>query len=187
MKARLSRLIGSGEQAWRWPAMAMAASASLLVAAHAFEIFGHMAPCPLCLRQREVYWAALTLGAVCLGIWRVRRDARILMNLNMLLSVVFLTGFVVAGFHWGVELGLFPAPSGCAGGVMPTLTGSDLMASLDKPMAVASCSEVPWSLFGLSMAAYNTLFLALFTGISLFAATQASATSERYEDDIAHA
>ena len=41
-----------------WPVLAALASAAMLAAAHAFETFGGYAPCMLCLRQREVYWAA---------------------------------------------------------------------------------------------------------------------------------
>ena len=39
---------------WRWPAIALTLSALMLAAAHGFETFGGLYPCPLCLRQREV-------------------------------------------------------------------------------------------------------------------------------------
>jgi disulfide bond formation protein DsbB len=42
---------------WRWPALALAAAAFMLGAAHVFENVFNFAPCPLCLRQREIYWA----------------------------------------------------------------------------------------------------------------------------------
>jgi len=39
---------------WKWPVTAIVVSALMLAAAHAFETFGKLYPCPLCLRQREV-------------------------------------------------------------------------------------------------------------------------------------
>ena len=39
----------------------MLASAAMLATAHAFQTFGHLAPCTLCLKQREVYWVVLTI------------------------------------------------------------------------------------------------------------------------------
>ena len=37
-------------------------SLALLGAAHAFERFGGLAPCNLCLKQREVYWGAVLIA-----------------------------------------------------------------------------------------------------------------------------
>ena len=45
-----------------WTVFALAASLSLLAAAHAFERFGGLAPCNLCLKQREVYWVAVAIA-----------------------------------------------------------------------------------------------------------------------------
>ena len=38
----------------QWPAAAFLASAAMLAIAHAFETFGGLAPCTLCLQQRDV-------------------------------------------------------------------------------------------------------------------------------------
>ena len=46
----------------RWRLCALLASAAMLATAHAFETFGGLAPCQLCLRQREVYWAAAAVA-----------------------------------------------------------------------------------------------------------------------------
>ena len=43
----------------RWRLCAVLVAAGMLATAHAFETFGGYAPCTLCLRQREVYWAIL--------------------------------------------------------------------------------------------------------------------------------
>jgi len=53
-----------------WTAFALAASLGMLGAAHAFERFGGLAPCNLCLKQREAYWAAVAVAAIATG-WAV--------------------------------------------------------------------------------------------------------------------
>ncbi len=50
----------------RWPWWALFASALMLAIAHAFERFGGLAPCLLCLKQREVYWTAMGVAAVAI-------------------------------------------------------------------------------------------------------------------------
>ena len=47
---------------WQWPVTAILVSALMLAAAHGFEIFAKLYPCPLCLRQREVYWALIAIA-----------------------------------------------------------------------------------------------------------------------------
>jgi len=42
-----------------WPWVALLASAALVAIAHAFQTFGHLSPCELCLKQRDLYWAAM--------------------------------------------------------------------------------------------------------------------------------
>lgn len=50
-----------------WTAFALAASLAMLGAAHAFERFGGLAPCNLCLKQREVYWGAVVVAVLATG------------------------------------------------------------------------------------------------------------------------
>ena len=47
-----------------WPALAFVTSAAMLAIAHAFETLGHLAPCTLCLYERQVYWLALPVAAL---------------------------------------------------------------------------------------------------------------------------
>ena len=47
----------------RWRFFALLASATMLAAAHAFQTFGGLAPCELCLKQRAVYWVAGAIAA----------------------------------------------------------------------------------------------------------------------------
>ncbi|MEM8616730.1 MAG: disulfide bond formation protein B, partial [Pseudomonadota bacterium] len=84
---------------WRWPALALVAATVMLGAAHAFERFALMLPCPLCLRQREVYWAVFAMTLTALVLWRMRQNPRFIVAFNVMLGLVFLTGAIVAGYH----------------------------------------------------------------------------------------
>jgi len=57
-----------------WTAFALAAALAMLGAAHAFERFGGLPPCSLCLKQREVYWAAVAIAGAA-TFWDVSRRA----------------------------------------------------------------------------------------------------------------
>ena len=46
----------------RWRFFALLASAAMLATAHAFQTFGSLAPCELCLKQRTVYWVAAAIA-----------------------------------------------------------------------------------------------------------------------------
>ena len=155
-----------------WPVLALMASLAMLGAAHAFQQFGNMFPCELCLRQRDVYWAAAAMALTGLVLARIQPRQRFLVALNVLLGMVFVTGTIVAGYHVAVEWGFIEAGCSAAGGV--DVTNLD-MGDLDKPMVVGNCGEVPWSMLGISMAGWNALISAGLAICSFYAARGAQA------------
>lgn len=149
-----------------WPIWALILSAAMLAGAHAFEIFGRYLPCPLCLRQREVYWAAIAAAAIGLGLQRIAKTERATITVNLVLCLVFFIGAVVAGFHAGVEWNWWDGPADCSnnvGGPLPTSIGD---IDFDKKFSTVSCSEAAWRMFGISMAGYNTLISVALAGMS---------------------
>ncbi|MEO0607918.1 MAG: disulfide bond formation protein B [Pseudomonadota bacterium] len=141
---------------WRWPALALAAAVFMLGAAHAFETYALLLPCPLCLRQREVYWAIVAMTITALLLWQVRQNPRFILAFNIMLGLVFLTGAVVAAYHAGVEYKLGPAPSGCLAIVVDM--GAIDLSNLNQRQGAPSCTDDPWQgRYGLSMAGWNTV------------------------------
>ena len=125
-------------------------SATLLVGAFLFEHVGGMAPCSLCIWQR---WAHLgVIGAAASGLLSIPPRAALLMTI-----AAAMTSFGVAGYHAGVEWQLWEGPTGCTASLAAGASAADLV---DKLLAtpVVRCDDVPWSLFGLSMAGWNALF-----------------------------
>ncbi|MBO9708452.1 MAG: disulfide bond formation protein B [Caulobacter sp.] len=150
-----------------WPLLALIACAAMLGAAHAFETFGKLAPCLMCLKQREVYWVTGTvaLGGVVLS--RTPWAARLRTPIIVLLGLGFLFGAGVAAFHAGVEWKWWPGPAACAGG--GAVASGDLVAMLQGgKVATPSCDKAVWVFLGLSMAGWNAV-ISLGLAIASFA------------------
>lgn len=152
-----------------WPLVAALSSALMLAIAHAFETFGHLAPCTLCLKAREVYWLALTVGLVGFAAGLFLKDDRIRRLASLLLAAIFLFGVGVAIYHAGAEWKFWPGPKTCASGAIPQLTSLDAVLKGDKIKAPA-CDEAAWVFLGLSMAGWNGLVSLVLTILSALAA-----------------
>nr|WP_314428502.1 disulfide bond formation protein B [uncultured Brevundimonas sp.] len=157
-----------------WTAFALAASLAMLGAAHAFERFAGLPPCNLCLKQREVYWAAVAIAGAA-TFWAVfSRASRGTPHIaSFLLAAVFFTGAITAGYHAGGELHWWALPATCSGGDPLAFNLDGLSALADgtaemKP--IVGCGDVPWSLFGISMAGWNFLISLALAVFSLLAA-----------------
>jgi disulfide bond formation protein DsbB len=128
------------------------------------EHFFGLRPCGLCIYQRWPY--AIVIGIGLSMVILNHKTPRFCAFLSLFASVIFLTGMVIAAFHTGVEQGWWKGLESC------TLSADLMKASLDELEAlinaapVVRCDEIPWQLFGLSMAAYNTF---LSFGYALFA------------------
>jgi disulfide bond formation protein DsbB len=144
-------------------ALGLTASALMLAIAHAFEAFGHLAPCHMCLQQRDAYWGAMLAAAA--GLAAARLQPRLRPIFLWLLAIIFLVGGGVAVWQAGAEWGFWKAPESCAG--VARASAADLVAMLNGArLAPPRCDVAAWRLFGVSMAGYNavvSLGLALFS------------------------
>ena len=154
----------------RWPLYAFVASAAMLAIAHGFETFGHLAPCHLCLKQREAYWAALAVSAVAVMVGLVRPAAPAPRIASLVLACVFGYGAYLAAFHAGAEWKWWPAPETCSSGA-GKVSLSDIKALMSgHAVRGPACDKPAWIFLGLSMAGWNFLASAGLVGLSLAAA-----------------
>lgn len=155
----------------RWRLTAFLSSALMLAIAHGFERIGGLPPCYLCLRQREVYWVALTVALIGMIVVRLGPGARLKRLFNAALGLIFLVGAGIAAWHAGAEWGWWPGPSVCAGG--GAVSAADVMAALngDERIAPPSCDKALWVFLGLSMAGWNVL-ISLKLAVLSFIATR---------------
>lgn len=154
-----------------WPIAAFVISAGMLAVAHSFQTFGHLAPCHLCLKQREVYWAALGVSAVAVLAGFTRIGAPAPRIASLILAAVFAYGAYLAAFHAGAEWKWWPAPATCSS--TGAVSAADLAALLSGAATKApACDQAPWRLLGLSMAGWNCLVSVALVGLSLTAAAR---------------
>lgn len=155
-----------------WPLAALLVSAAMLAVAHGFEAAGY-APCVLCLRQREVYWAIIAVAAVALVLPRLWKNPYLPRAMNLLIGGAFLAGAAVAIYHAGAEWKFWPGPSTCGSVTPGGVSAEDLAAALGgKPIHVVPCDEAAWRdpVLQISMAGWNALASLAFAGFSFFAA-----------------
>ena len=154
-----------------WPLAALAISAAMLAIAHAFQTFGGLAPCHLCLKQREVYWAALAVSGIAVAAGFTRVGAPAPRIASLILAAVFAYGAYLAAFHAGAEWKWWPAPAGCSS--TGAVSAADLQALLSGAAKKApACDQAPWRFLGLSMAGWNCLASVALVGLSLTAAAR---------------
>ena len=124
---------------------------SLLIALY-IEFFLGYAPCKLCVYQRIPYLIAIFFTFLGISYYK---------NLTWLylLLVIFISSFLLSGYHFGIEQEIFSEFSGCTGNSLDITDKNELLKSLNSK--VNSCKNVDFQIFGLSLATIN--FLLSFT------------------------
>lgn len=130
-------------------------------------------PCVLCLYQRwpHLIVVILSLAALLLS----KSHPRTASGFVFLMGITFFVGAFIASFHIGVEQHWWLGLEGCSMTVDYT-TGIEEIQKQLAQVPAARCDEIPWSLFGISMAGYNAL---LSLGLGLFAVISAILTVRR--------
>ena len=147
-------------------AIVFAGSVATLGGAFAFQYLGGLAPCELCLMQRWPYAAAIAAAVLAFAPMHGAAAQRALLGVA---GVAFVIGVGLAGWHVGVEQHWIAGPDACSGGPQGAATIEELRRQL-MAQEVVRCDEVPWSLFGISLAGFNFLISAALAVFSLSAA-----------------
>lgn len=145
--------------------LAALGSLGVLMGAYGFQYLGEMAPCKLCYWQRYPH-----MGAVVIGLFALMVPGRALPRLGALAAF---TSAAIGFYHTGVEKTWWDGPSTCTSGPVGGLSSAEL---LDQIMAapLVRCDEVPWQMFGLSMASWNVVVSLALALLWLMAARRRS-------------
>lgn len=143
-----------------WPLVALLVSGAMLAGAHAFQRFGGLEPCPLCLEQRNWHWAVVGVAALAFVIVRLRSGLSRAMA--ALIGLVLLGAAGMGAYHVAVEQHWVIAQ--CDARVDLDNLGFDQ----NDTFTVPKCDQIAWSMFGVSMAGYNAL-ISLFMALASFA------------------
>jgi len=144
--------------------LAAGGSLALMLGALGFQYIGEMPPCKLCYWQRYPHYAAIGIGALALLLGGT--------FLPWLGALAALTTAGIAAYHSGVEQGWWQGPSSCSSNDISGLSTEQLF---DQIMAapLVRCDEIPWQMFGLSMASWNMLASLALAVIWIMAARRA--------------
>ena len=146
--------------------LASAGSLALLLGAWGFQHLGGMAPCKMCIWQRWPHGASMALAPVALILGGVL--------VPLLGALAAAASGVIGVYHTGVERSWWEGPQSCTSGSIEGLSAEEL---LDQIMAapIVRCDEVPWELFGVSMASWNALISFGLASIWIVAALKSRA------------
>ena len=144
--------------------IAAGGSAALLLGAFGFQYIGELAPCKMCIWQRYPHGAAVGLGVLA-----VLSPGAVLPYLGALAA---LTTAAIGAFHAGVEQGWWEGPTTCTSGAIDGLSADELMSQIMSAPLVR-CDDIPWEMFGLSMAGWNAVISLVLAAIWVAAARHA--------------
>ena len=110
-------------------------------------------PCDLCIYQRIPYAAIIIIGLVG-GL--LVKSQRVRYAFVVICALLFLLDAGIAGYHTGVELGIFKGPTACSSNSSSVKTLEELRAEIMNAPLV-TCAQAMIYVLGLSMAAWNMI------------------------------
>jgi len=143
------------------------ASIATLSTTYFLEIFQNLPPCVLCLYQRIPYLITTCLCALGWYLSGSKRRSQLPRILIRLSAVTLLAGTGLAGYHVGVEYGIWQGTTRCSALGVDAVTVSALKSAiLSAP--IANCADVLWSFMGLSLAEWNLLWSTLLAIVCIY-------------------
>jgi disulfide bond formation protein DsbB len=154
------------------PAAVLGASLAVLASVFAFQYWGGLQPCVLCVYQRYPYGIAIALSLTALALARRPEGAGVSRRFVQTCALVFAAGFAIALFHVGVEQHWWQGTPEC--GATSTAATLQELEEMLKHGPVVRCDQPQWSLFGITMAGYNVLISAALAVFCVLAPKRAN-------------
>lgn len=139
-------------------------------------VFG-LEPCELCLWQRGPYAIA---GLLAMAALQMKGSPSIVLPVT-LCGIAFLVEAGLAFHHVGVEQHWWTAFTACTGDIGTGLSLEDLKAQLMATQPKA-CDEITWTVFGLSITAYNVV-VGLLAAVFCFAGVRLIREESKHENN----
>jgi len=119
------------------------------------EYFFHILPCRMCLNQRYTYYFIISIFIV---FYFIRKTSNIWLYILTELAVMY--GLFYSIWHVGIEQKLISGSSICSGIIKKTNSIEQLKEQISN-QAIVNCTDINWSMLGLSAATINTIVLLL--------------------------
>lgn len=108
-------------------------------------------PCNLCLMERLPYIATIIISSLVLFFDKYEKIALIVIGL------FFIFGTIISFYHFGIEQGFFSESLICnLKNENKIMTTKELLKVLETK--TISCKDVTFSIYGISLATFNTIF-----------------------------
>jgi disulfide bond formation protein DsbB len=145
-----------------------------------FQYVVGLAPCPLCLEQREAYYISVPLAVLLwLGAsYGAQRKVLLLGFLVIAAAMLWNTG--LSTYHAGIEWKWWPGPQECTGPMNNVGAATDLLKQLNS-FSPIRCDEAAWRFLGLSLAGYDVLVSLALAIVALWGARASFALKDRSE------
>lgn len=141
--------------------LALGATAAI-TAALLFQYVGGYRPCPLCLKERIAYIAAIPAGVIAALLLSAGR-----ISLGRILLVLAAAGLLwnagLGVYHSGVEWKWWLGPTEC-GSTGDLVSGGSLLENIASEKRVR-CDEAAWRFLGLSFAGWSVVLSLGLAGI----------------------
>ncbi len=147
------------------PRIVTLGSLALLLGAYGFQYIGKLPPCEMCWWQRYAHMAAIPLGALAIVADRPgKRDWAMVFLLAA--GIALVVGAGIAGYHVGIEQKWWVGETTCSNVTLQGTTVQEMLQDLyARPLV--RCDEIPWSMFGISMAGYNLILSAALAALAV--------------------
>ena len=132
--------------------LSLIAVSSALIA----EIIFNLAPCKMCLYQRNPYYFII---GIILFFYFLKKIESIW--LYLFIEIAILYGIFYSAWHVGIEQNIFKGPSGCSSILNEASSTKDLKDQILN-QDIISCSEISWTMLGLSAATINLILMIFF-------------------------
>jgi len=121
--------------------------------AYVMEHYFGVLPCQMCLYERNVFMIAGGLAFLSLFLL----PARFQYYAVIVLGLIFLAGTLIAGYHVAIQHHWVSLPAFCSANDFDSFDSVEALREQMLKTPLVRCDQVTWSLFGLSLAAYNAL------------------------------
>ena len=116
-------------------------------------------PCKLCIYQRLPYIAAIFVSFI--GFYYFTND-----NILIITIIIFTISAIISGYHFGIENNLIEEISSCTNNSLDISNKSKLLDTLNQSMPT-NCKDATFKIFGVSLAAINTILSILIVIFSI--------------------
>ena len=134
-------------------------SITSIISALYIEYILNYEPCRLCIYQRLPYLAAIFVSLI--GFFYLRND-----KVLIIIIIIFTISVIISGYHFGIENSLIKEISSCTNKSLDVSNKSKLLETLNKSMPI-DCKDTTFKIFGVSLAAINTIFSILIVIFSI--------------------